>query len=119
MPQSRLSLHKHMRRLQDPRLNRRKRHLLGDILTIAVCADLAAIVKKYLTVRGLAPGAYLWPGTWSQKASAKRRRGFRTEMRPAACSTSTPSGTSSSRTWPASALIRRRRRLWLAIPRSP
>jgi hypothetical protein len=38
---SRLSLHKHIRCLQDPRLNRRKRHLLGDILTIAVCAVLA------------------------------------------------------------------------------
>jgi hypothetical protein len=41
MPQSRLSLHTHIRRLQDPRLNRRKRHLLGDILTIAVYAVLA------------------------------------------------------------------------------
>ena len=38
MAQSRLSLHKHLRRLHDPRLNRRKRHLLADILTIAVCA---------------------------------------------------------------------------------
>jgi hypothetical protein len=47
MPQSRLSLHKHIRRLKNPRLNRRKRHLLGDILTIAVCAVLA--------------GAHTWP----------------------------------------------------------
>jgi DDE_Tnp_1-associated len=38
---SRLSLYKHIRRLKDPRLNRRKRHLLGDILTIAVCAVIA------------------------------------------------------------------------------
>jgi hypothetical protein len=30
MVRSRLSLHKHIHRLQDPRLNRRKRHLLGD-----------------------------------------------------------------------------------------
>jgi hypothetical protein len=37
----RLSLYKHIRRLNDPRLNRRKRHLLGDILTIAVCAVIA------------------------------------------------------------------------------
>jgi predicted transposase YbfD/YdcC len=41
MVRSRLSLHKHIRRLHDPRLNRRKRHLLSDILTIAVCAVLA------------------------------------------------------------------------------
>jgi predicted transposase YbfD/YdcC len=41
MTGSRLSLHKHLRRLKDPRLNRRKRHLLGDILTIAVCAVIA------------------------------------------------------------------------------
>jgi len=41
MAQSRLSLHKHIRRLHDPRLDRRKRHLLADILTIAVCAVLA------------------------------------------------------------------------------
>ncbi|MHB1425929.1 MAG: transposase family protein [Gemmataceae bacterium] len=41
MALSRLSLHKHIRRLQDPRIKRRKRHLLGDILTIAVCAVLA------------------------------------------------------------------------------
>lgn len=41
MTLSRLSLHKHIRRLKDPRLNRRKRHLLGDIVTIAVCAVLA------------------------------------------------------------------------------
>jgi hypothetical protein len=49
MPQSRLSLHKHIRRLQDPRLNRRKRHLFGDILTIAVCAVLAG--RQYLARR--------------------------------------------------------------------
>jgi hypothetical protein len=41
MALSRLSLHKHIRRLKDPRLNRRKRHLLSDILTIAVCAVIA------------------------------------------------------------------------------
>ena len=41
MAPSRLSLHKHIRRLHDPRLDRRKRHLLADILTIAVCAVLA------------------------------------------------------------------------------
>jgi predicted transposase YbfD/YdcC len=41
MALSRLSLHKHIRRLKDPRINRRKRHLLGDILTIAVCAVIA------------------------------------------------------------------------------
>ncbi len=41
MALSRLSLHKHIRRLQDLRSNRCKRHLLGDILTIAVCAALA------------------------------------------------------------------------------
>lgn len=38
---SRLSLYRHIRRLKDPRLNRRKLHLLGDILTIAVCAVIA------------------------------------------------------------------------------
>jgi predicted transposase YbfD/YdcC len=41
MVRSRLSLHKYIRRLHDPRLNRRKRHLLADILTIAVCAVIA------------------------------------------------------------------------------
>jgi hypothetical protein len=41
MALSRLSLHKHLRRLKDPRRNRRKRHLLGDILTLAICAVLA------------------------------------------------------------------------------
>jgi len=41
MALSRLALHKHIRRLKDPRINRRKRHLLGDILTIAVCAVIA------------------------------------------------------------------------------
>lgn len=41
MARQRFSLHKHIRRLLDPRLNRRKRHLLGDILTIAVCAVIA------------------------------------------------------------------------------
>ncbi len=33
---SRLSLSKYIRRLKDPRLNRRKRHLLSDILPIAI-----------------------------------------------------------------------------------
>ena len=37
-----LALHKHLRRLQDPRSNQRKRPLLGDILTIVVCAVLAS-----------------------------------------------------------------------------
>ena len=41
MARSRLSLQRHIRRLKDPRLNRRKRHLLLDILTIAVCAVIA------------------------------------------------------------------------------
>lgn len=41
MARSRLSLHQHIRRLKDPRINRRKRHLLLDILTIAVCAVIA------------------------------------------------------------------------------
>lgn len=41
MARQRLSLHKHIRRLHDPRLNHRKSHLLGDILTIAVCAVIA------------------------------------------------------------------------------
>ena len=38
MTLSRLSLHKHIRRLKDPRINRRKRHLLGDILTMSAPA---------------------------------------------------------------------------------
>jgi predicted transposase YbfD/YdcC len=33
-----LSLHKFLRRLKDPRLNRCKRHLLIDIITMAICA---------------------------------------------------------------------------------
>jgi predicted transposase YbfD/YdcC len=33
-----LSICKHFARLRDPRLNRRKRHLLTDILAIAICA---------------------------------------------------------------------------------
>lgn len=41
MARQHLSLHQHLRRLQDPRINRRKRHLLGDILTIAICAVVA------------------------------------------------------------------------------
>jgi hypothetical protein len=41
MVRSRLSLYKHICRLKDHRLNRRKRHLLGDILTIALCAVIA------------------------------------------------------------------------------
>src|SRR5213082_2810720 len=32
-----LAITKHFRKLIDPRLNRRKRHLLIDIITIAIC----------------------------------------------------------------------------------
>jgi predicted transposase YbfD/YdcC len=38
MGTSPLSIRKHFARLKDPRLNRRKRHLLTDIVTIAICA---------------------------------------------------------------------------------
>ena len=41
MAPSVLSIRKHFANLRDPRLNRRKRHLLADILTIAVCAVIA------------------------------------------------------------------------------
>lgn len=33
-----LSIRKHFARLRDPRLNRRKRHLLSDLITMAICA---------------------------------------------------------------------------------
>jgi predicted transposase YbfD/YdcC len=38
MAASALSIRHHFARLPDPRINRRKRHLLGDLLVIAVCA---------------------------------------------------------------------------------
>jgi hypothetical protein len=41
MAPSRLALRKCLRRLKDPRLNRCKRHLLPDIITIALCAVIA------------------------------------------------------------------------------
>jgi hypothetical protein len=41
MAPSVLSIRKHFAGLRDPRLNRRKRHLLPDILAIAVCAVIA------------------------------------------------------------------------------
>jgi len=37
MAQPRLTIKKYFRRLKDPRLNRRKRHLLLDIVVIAIC----------------------------------------------------------------------------------
>ena len=40
-PTAPLSVYRHFARLRDPRLNRRKRHLLGDILVIALCAVIA------------------------------------------------------------------------------
>ena len=57
MARQHLSLHQHLRRLQDPRINRRKRHLLGDILTIAICAVVA--------------GANTWPDI--ESVGQKRR----------------------------------------------
>jgi predicted transposase YbfD/YdcC len=48
---------KHFAKLRDPRLNRRKRHLLADILVIAICAVIA--------------GANTWPQI---ENFAKRRR---------------------------------------------
>ncbi len=48
------------------------KHRRRDVLPLR--PDLAAIIKEHLATRGLALGAYLWPGTWSQKASAKMLR---------------------------------------------
>ena len=48
------------------------KHRRRDVMPLR--PDLAAIIKEHLTVRDLAPGDYLWPGTWSQKASAKMLR---------------------------------------------
>jgi hypothetical protein len=42
MAASALSIRHHFARLLDPRVNRRKRHLLGDLLVIAVCAVVRA-----------------------------------------------------------------------------
>lgn len=41
MATSTLAIHKYFRRLPDPRVNRRKLHLLLDVITIAVCAVIA------------------------------------------------------------------------------
>lgn len=49
------------------------KHRRRDVLPLR--PDLAAVVKGYLSERGLAPGERLWSGTWSQKASAKMLRG--------------------------------------------
>ncbi len=38
MASSSFGLRKHLACLKDPRINRRKRHLLGDIITMAICA---------------------------------------------------------------------------------
>jgi len=40
-PKSDLSLSRHLASLPDPRLDRTKKHLLGDILVIALCATIA------------------------------------------------------------------------------
>ena len=41
MSQSHLTIKKYFRKLKDPRLNRRKRHLLLDIIVIAICAVIS------------------------------------------------------------------------------
>lgn len=41
MSQSSLAVTRYFRRLRDPRLNRRKLHLLMDIIVIALCAVIA------------------------------------------------------------------------------
>src|SRR3712207_9481533 len=41
MPPASLSLCQHFARLRDPRVNRRKLHLLPDIVAIAICAVIA------------------------------------------------------------------------------
>jgi hypothetical protein len=40
-PAAPLSIRRHFARLRDPRLNRRKRHQLMDLLVIALCAVVA------------------------------------------------------------------------------
>src|ERR1700680_2310512 len=41
MTKSRIPLRKYLRRVRDPRINRCKRHLLIDIITMAVCAVIS------------------------------------------------------------------------------
>src|SRR4051794_21927874 len=41
MPQPELSIAHHFADLPDPRVDRTKKHLLGDILVIALCATIA------------------------------------------------------------------------------
>jgi len=45
MARSPIALRKHLRHLRDPRINRNKRHMLLDIITIAVCAVIAGTNK--------------------------------------------------------------------------
>jgi len=53
-----LPIRKHLRRLKDPRINRRKLHLLSDIVTMAICAVIGNA------------------NTWKDVATFARRRNF-------------------------------------------
>ena len=56
MSTSPLPIRKYLRRLKDPRINRCKRHLLTDIITMAICAVIGSA------------------NTWSDIATFARRR---------------------------------------------
>ena len=45
MATSAIALSRYLRRVKDPRINRCKRHLLSDIITIAVCAVIGGADK--------------------------------------------------------------------------
>src|SRR5436190_15716750 len=78
MATSPLALRKHLRHLKDPRIDRCKRHLFLDIITMALCAviggantwpDIATFARrrKDWFQRFLAPGKgiRLIPGNWT------------------------------------------------------
>jgi predicted transposase YbfD/YdcC len=61
MARSPIALRKHLRRLKDPRIDRNKRHMLLDIITIAVCAAVAG-ANKWLDVVTFAQHRKDWLG---------------------------------------------------------
>lgn len=61
MAASPITLRKYLRRLKDPRIDRNKLHLLGDIITIAVCAAIAG-ANKWIDVVTFAQHRKDWLG---------------------------------------------------------
>ena len=83
-----LTIQHHFRKLKDPRINRRKRHLLLNIIVIALCAVVCG-AKDWQQIEAVGKGLLAWlrgflqlPNDFERPPGHVRRQQLRLGQQP-------------------------------------